>query len=64
MREEVTTVEGNQIEDYDLDALAERFKAAETRAFADGRTQDASDFLIAEHIVCILRGDFLESDES
>jgi hypothetical protein len=57
-------VEGNRIEDYDLDALVQRFKTAETRAFDDDRTQDASDFLIAEHLVCILRGDFLETDEA
>ena len=57
-------MEGNRIEDYDLDALVQRFKTAETRAFDDDRTQDASDFLIAEHLVCILRGDFLETDEA
>jgi hypothetical protein len=55
---EETVAEGNRIEDYDLDALVKRFKAAEARAFKDERTQDASDFLIAQHLVCILRGDF------
>ncbi len=50
--------EGNQIQDYDLDALVERFKEAEMRAFNDDRPEDASDWLIAQHLVCILRGDF------
>ena len=51
-------MEGNRIEDYDLDALVARFKEAEMRAFEDGRAHDASDLLIAQHLVCILRGDF------
>ena len=50
--------EGNRIEDYDLDVLVQRFKEAEMRAFKDGRAEDASDWLIAQHLVCILRGDF------
>jgi len=53
-------MEGNRIEDYDLDALLARFKAAEQRAFHDSRVEDASDLLIAQHVVCILRGDFQE----
>ena len=52
-------MEGNRIEDYDLDAVVGRFQAAGRRAYEDGRTQDATDFLIAEQIACILRGDFL-----
>jgi hypothetical protein len=56
-------VEGNRIEDYDLDAVVRRFQDAGGRAYGDGRIQDATDFLIAEQIVCILRGDFVESDE-
>ncbi len=50
--------EGNRVEDYDLDVLVRRFKEAEMRAFNDGRAEDASDWLIAQHLVCILRGDF------
>ena len=53
-------MEGNRIRDYDLDAIVQRLQAAETRAFDDDRPQDAADFLIAEQIVCILRGDFRE----
>ena len=53
-------MEGNRIDDYDLDVLVQRFKDAEMRAFNDGRAEDASDFLIGQHLVCILRGDFLE----
>ena len=56
-------MEGNRIEDYDLDAVVRRFKAAGRRAFDDERHQDATDFLIAEQIACILRGDFLEDDK-
>jgi len=56
-------MEGNRIEDYDLDAVVRRFKAAGRRAFDEDRPQDATDFLIAEQIACILRGDFLEDDK-
>ena len=56
-------MEGNRIEDYDLDAVVRRFQDAGRRAYGDGRVQDATDFLIAEQIVCILRGDFVEGDE-
>lgn len=56
-------VEGNRIEDYDLDAVLNRFQAAGRRAYDGGRTQDATDFLVAEQIVCVLRGDFLGDDD-
>jgi hypothetical protein len=55
-------VEGNRIEDYDLDAVVRRFLAAGRRAFEDNRHKDATDFLIAEQIVCILRGDFSDDE--
>ena len=51
-------VEGNRIEDYDLDAVVRTFQAAGRRAYDDGRSQDATDFLVAEHIACVLRGDY------
>jgi hypothetical protein len=51
-------VEGNRIEEYDLDAVVRTFQAAGRRAYNDGRIQDASDFLVAEQIACVLRGDF------
>ena len=51
------------VEDFDLDALAKKFGAAERRAFVDGRKEDASDLLIAAHLVCILRGDFQDPTE-
>jgi hypothetical protein len=50
--------EGNRIEDYDLDVLLRRFRDAEMRAFDDGRMEDSCDWLVAQHLVCILRGDF------
>lgn len=55
-------MEGNKIEDYDLDAVVSRFKEAANRALVDNRTNDAADFLVAEQIVCVIRGDYLESD--
>jgi hypothetical protein len=39
-----------------------RLLAAGRRAFEDNRHQDATDFLIAEQIVCILRGDFSDDE--
>ncbi len=54
-------MEGNRIEDFDLDVLAQRFTTAERRAFIDGRREDALDLLLAAHLVCILRGDFQDS---
>ena len=53
-------MDGNRIEEYDLDALLRRFKEAEMRAFKDGRAEDSSDWLVAQHLVCIMRGDFLD----
>jgi predicted NodU family carbamoyl transferase len=55
-------MEGDRIEDYDLDALVRRFNAAVARALSDDRSDDAADFLVAEQVVCVLRGDFLEGD--
>ena len=60
----VCRVEGNRIEDYDLDAVVRRFQAAVARALAEGRNEDASDFLIAEQIVCVIRGDYLPDAEA
>ena len=54
-------MEGNRIEDYNLDALVRRFRTAETRAYNEDRVEDASDYLLAGHLVCILRGDFEEN---
>jgi hypothetical protein len=53
-------MEGNRIEDYDLDVLLRRFGDAEMRAFDDGRMEDSCDWLVAQHLVCILRGDFTD----
>ena len=55
-------MEGDRIEDYDLDAVVRRFKEAVARALADDRSDDAADFLVAEQIACVLRGDYLEGD--
>jgi hypothetical protein len=56
-------MEGTRIEDFDLDALLERFVRAERRAFVEGRPEDASDLLIAAHLVCVVRGDFLGGNQ-
>jgi hypothetical protein len=56
------SVEGDRIEDYDLDAVVRRFKAAVERALVDGRDDDAADLLVAEQIACVVRGDYLEGD--
>jgi hypothetical protein len=55
-------VEGNKIEDYDLDAVVRRFQLAVARALAEGRGKDAADFLVAEQIVCVIRGDYLDDE--
>ncbi len=57
-----SAMDGNTIEEYDLDALVRRFRDAETRAYTGGRVDDAADFLIAQHLVCILRGDFVPTE--
>jgi hypothetical protein len=56
-------MEGTRIEDFDLDALLERFGRAERRAFVEGRMEDASDLLIAAHLVCVVRGDYLDGNQ-
>ena len=55
-------MEGNRIEHFDLDAVVRQFQEASRRAFEDERLKDAVDFLIAEQIVCVIRGDFREED--
>jgi hypothetical protein len=57
-------VEGNRIEDFDLDVVLRRLQAASRRALEDDRHQDATDLLIAEQIVCVVRGDFADDDDA